>query len=215
MVRIGLIVPVYKNFQGFARLMQHVDVPVFPAVIPNWENNIGVAPAWNKGLQMCIDNSVDVAVIANDDAYPLPMTMTKLFNSLWHDGYDAVSSWQNGTPGLAPEMDHANLDFSFLAVKPVDFVHKFGWFDENFKPAYFEDNDMHRRLKLQGAKTAVRRDCVHMHDGSVTQFWDGSRVVSHEQFRQNELYYAKKWGGRPGSERYVRPFNRDVEVSNW
>jgi GT2 family glycosyltransferase len=101
-------------------------------------------------------------------------------------------------------------------VKPEEFIQKFGLFDEGFSPAYFEDNDMHYRIKISGGSAYARTDAGFYHHGSVTQNWGGQRVVSHEMFRSNQAYYEFKWGGRPGQEVYDRPWNNEkLKVSDW
>lgn len=73
-----------------------------------------------------------------------------------------------------------------------------GWFDENFYPIYFEDNDYRRRCHLAGVPllNLISRT---RHDNSATI---GSGYASHNAvtFPRNADYYAAKWGGPPGQE---------------
>jgi hypothetical protein len=39
---IALVVPVLKRFDLFTRLMASVDTEVYPVIVPNYEDNIGV-----------------------------------------------------------------------------------------------------------------------------------------------------------------------------
>lgn len=214
MVKIGLIVPVYKNFEGFTRLVRSVDEPVLPIVIPNWENNLGVSKGWNLGIEQAIEQRCDLALICNDDVILHEGTIAKLRSSVWNLGYDLVSA--HGNPDLDSNRHDQHPDFAAFMIKPEEFVAKFGRFDENFTPAYFEDNDMHYRIALAGGNAVNRVDAGMTHAGSVTQNWGGKQVVGHEKFRSNQAYYSLKWGGRPGSEIFNRPFGRaDVGVDFW
>lgn len=209
---ISVIVPVLKNFAGFAELMSSIDTEVYPIIIPNWNDNIGVSKGWNAGLKRSIEVGCDHAVILNDDVILYPGTINKIVSGTTkvdlmsatnlrddevHDGYDS------------------HPDFSCFAVSPAEFVERFGWFDENFSPAYFEDNDMARRMIVSGGVYARDLSAGMMHRGSVTQNMDGP-VVTSQMFERNREYYIRKWGGQPGEERFTSPFN-DVsrDIKDW
>lgn len=217
MVKIGLIVPVYKNFVGFTELMQSVDVPVLPIVIPNWQHNTGVSAGWNEGIRQAIEKRCDVAIIANDDIVLAPGTIHKLVTGVWHEGYDLVTPANTRDATLATEPAYAeSADFSCFMIEPESFLSKFGRFDENFFPAYFEDNDMAYRMRLSGGTYRCRVDAGMHHKGSVTQNWEGYQVVSGSMFECNRAYYVNKWGGVPGHEAYTNPYNDpNREISVW
>jgi glycosyltransferase involved in cell wall biosynthesis len=201
---IGLIVPVLNNFKGFAEMMHSVDVDIHPIIFDNWTDNHGVSIAWNAGLEKAIDLGLETVAFVNDDVVFPPGTLDKLIESsvdcdlvsgVNHD--DAESGlYYDGFP-----------DYSCFLVKPQEFVEKFGWFDENFSPAYFEDNDMHYRIKVAGGKSALRLDARFHHVGSVTQYAVAGGVVNSEMFEMNRTYYVQKWGGQPREERFLTPFN--------
>lgn len=214
---IGLVVPVLNNFTGFAELMNSVDVAVKPIILDNWNGNRGVAASWNEGIRRAWDQ--EVVIIVNDDVVFYPGTITKLVESLRE--YELVSAVSTDT-GQVGYLEDEKPDFACFAISPIYFTDTFGWFDENFKPGYFEDNDMHYRMQVKGACSALRLDGRVDHAGSMTQF-KGSRdfntndrVVSHEQFRANRNYYAAKWGGEPGNEKYTQPFNMSHRsIKDW
>jgi GT2 family glycosyltransferase len=189
--------------------MRSVDHPVKPIVIPNWENNIGVSAAWNKGLELSAEAGCDVAVISNDDVVLAPGTLFKLVAGVWNRGFDVATAINTRDFQLGTGTDWENPDFSCFALAPEDFLNDFGYFDTTFSPAYFEDNDMHWRIRMRGGHAVRLNDAGMYHVGSVTQFWDGGRVVSHESFRANEQYYIEKWGGKPGEEKWQTPFNME------
>lgn len=210
---VALIVPVLHNFVGFTKLMKSVDFPVTPIVIPNWENNIGVAAAWNKGLEQALGE--DAAIIVNDDVELHPGTIAKLVDAL--DEYDLISGVATPDPSRWAE-DYEFPDFACFAVKPTDFIEKFGTFDENFYPAYFEDNDMVRRIKVGGGRQGIHMSAGINHVGSATQNWGGSKVVSDQQFELNRDYFVMKWGGMPHEEKFDKPFDgymTDLTYKEW
>jgi GT2 family glycosyltransferase len=199
---IALIVPVLKNFAGFAELIHSVNREVLPIIIPNWGNNIGVSRGWNQGLYDAIDKEADYAVISNDDVVLRPGTVDKMVIGL--NDFDLVSAVNSDNESVYGYDEHP--DFSCFAVKPKEFIEKFGWFDENFSPAYFEDNDMARRMIVSGGTYRRDLNATMIHRGSVTQNMD-SPIVTSDMFEENRAYYIKKWGGQPGSELYSSPFN--------
>jgi GT2 family glycosyltransferase len=208
-MEIGLIVPVYKNFKGFTQLMHTVDVPIHPIVIPNWEENMGVSGGWNIGLAKAIDKGLEYAVVSNDDILLHPGTILKIIEGL--DDYEMVTPRnvrEDSRVFDEPEYEE-HPDYSCFAVRPKSFVDIHGWFDENFVPAYFEDNDMHYRGKLAGTEHMRRMDATMFHVGSVTQNYDGVPVVNHEMYQTNREYYRQKWGGWPGEETFTHPYNRE------
>lgn len=83
-----------------------------------------------------------------------------------------------------------------------------GLWDTNLFPAYFEDTDWRRRLHLAGgALPEIPIDAHHVRDGHG---YDLLRAVNPGRcvinFDKLKGYYASKWGGVPGEERYDRPF---------
>lgn len=212
MLSVGLVVPVLSNFTGFAQLMNSVDRPITPIVLDNWNGNRGVAASWNEGIRR--GANLDVLIICNDDVAFWPGTIDKLVEGLQDHELVSVVATDTGQTGY---LEDEKPDFCCFAIGPK-FTDTFGWFDENFKPAYFEDNDMYYRLKLAGAYTALRLDARVDHGGSVTQFSaknDEGRVVSHHQFRLNREYYTAKWGGVPGEEKHDTPFGRGGSIKEW
>lgn len=190
--------------------MASVDVPVVPIVIENYQENLGVSAGWNIGLNRAIELGVDKVVISNDDVVLGPSAIPLMLDGLYN--YDLVTA-HNTRDGMYPEgfrMSYVDgPDYSCFAVKPHQFVEKFGYFDENFTPAYFEDNDMAYRIELAGGVQKKSTLAKMHHKGSVTQNWGGVPYVNHEMFDANRDYYVQKWGGVPGQERFKKPFNNE------
>lgn len=99
-------------------------------------------------------------------------------------------------------------------------IENVGGFDESIYPAYFEDNDHHRRLRLLGElDTDISIPLIHgEHDhGSCTVKSDpvfASRCGA--CFGNNQSYYIRKWGGAPHQETFSTPFNNpELSCKGW
>jgi GT2 family glycosyltransferase len=104
----------------------------------------------------------------------------------------------------AAESEHPNFAAFMLGHACWESV---GPFDEGFFPAYFEDNDYHRRIQLAGLRAVVHPPAMFYHFGSQTQNESVARpVVTSEMFERNRDRYVRKWGGLPGAERLAAPF---------
>jgi GT2 family glycosyltransferase len=116
---------------------------------------------------------------------------------------------QNPVYGGGP--DFACFMISWEAWKCV------GRFDENFTPAYFEDNDYHRRINLAGMEGCSVNTAPYYHYGSQTQNAVATAPVVHpDAFVQNRIYYTIKWGGEPGMESFDTPFNDPTKTwADW
>lgn len=202
MMKIALIVPVLSNFEGFTKLMASVDMPVYPIIIDNYNDNMGVGPAWNAGLVHAAELQIDNAIVVNDDVVFEPGVMRKMCQNL--RDYDLVSP-QNVTGVCHPY----GLNFWCYAVHPAKFLNRFGTFDENFAPAYYEDDDMAYRMKLLGGKILTLPDKIyHAVRGSDT----GDTA---DLYEKNQRYYVEKWGGMPNEEVYTFPYNNRVNRASY
>ena len=82
-------------------------------------------------------------------------------------------------------------------------VDQVGWFDENFHPIYFEDNDYRRRCKLAGVPVKQLLSSTR-HDNSAT-IASGFARHNERTFPRNLDYYVAKWGGPPNHETVTAP----------
>lgn len=88
-----------------------------------------------------------------------------------------------------------------------------GEYDEEFWPAYFEDNDYHYRMKLAGLDCVIPVGAAVVHAGSATLHALPEihrRTIAHH-FELNKAYYVRKWGGLPSYECFSHAFdNRET-----
>lgn len=76
--------------------------------------------------------------------------------------------------------------FSCVITKK-EVLDKIGWFDENYTPAFFEDNDFKYRAIESGYDCFVINTACFFHFGSVTS------AKLNQKFEQNKDYYFKKY----------------------
>ena len=223
---VALIVPVLKRFDLFTELIHSVDYPIHPIIMDNWNDNRGVSSAWNNGMVIAKKNKFDYAIISNDDVVFRKDTIKKLHDSIAMNehvviGADQIEDRENN--GLINET-HSDVYFSPFACFAVNLnklILKCGYFDENFYPAYFEDNDMRRRIELAGLTIKINTDAKIFHHGSATQNPNKNNIIDNwavkpAKFEENRLYYVKKWGGMPGEEKFSTPFNDpNLTLKDW
>jgi GT2 family glycosyltransferase len=160
--------------------------------------NLGVAGSWNKLVRSSFPN-FEWALLLNDDialgAEQLPLIRRRLAIS--------ADKWFLTGPYF----------WSVFAIRRECFQ-KVGGFDEHFFPAYFEDNDFYRRVQLLDPGK---------YQGDVAEFEPKVKRNSetirrmpelNHRFEENRQYYVKKWGGQPGAEKFLVPFNASSNESS-
>ena len=168
-------------------------VPSFTHVWPGY--NMGVAASWNHIIKMrprapwwAIFN-FDLTM-AEGDCERLITTMDETGGLVLLAGMSAFG------------LDHAT-------------VRKAGWFDENFVPAYFEDDDYKHRCRLADI-TVTSLPWGAAHEISATM-----RASDHLQrqnfytFPLNRDYFRQKWGGSPYREVFTTPFDAGGSPRDW
>jgi len=159
--------------------------------------NVGVGPAWNMIARAAFHGRDDRLLLVGDDVRLATDAIEVLLRTHEQTGADMVY------PGHL-----AGNIFSCFMCTPMLFG-RVGYFDEDFAPAYFEDNDFHYRMRLCGVKDAAA-PCVVAHQGSATlaRFSAAQLEEHHRNFERLRQLYVRKWGGVPGSEAYITPYNK-------
>jgi len=198
----------------FFHALKHFDyVSVF-----TFEKNVGVAAAWNFGIKQAIEKfNSQYFLILNTDVLLHPDAIDVLVDGLRGLKLDLVSGTDvSGSVSFADDVLDLPLpglgenpetpEFSCFMLKKAT-IDKVGYFDEKFFPAYFEDNDYHYRMKLAGLKAVRHSRALYYHWGSRTiQDNDKIREQSNLGYMANQDYYIRKWGGKPGAEKFKIPF---------
>jgi hypothetical protein len=121
------------------------------------------------------------------------------------EGFLAYVQTLDGQWGLCETLYDVLCAFNMKAVREV------GYWDPMFFQ-YTADPDYYYRLKVAGYRTAQfpnGRDGRVEHRGSMTVRSDklfNHRVQFRERTKFDKAYYALKWGGLPGGERFQRAF---------
>lgn len=182
--------------------------------------NAGVSRSWNQGIVLAKNKyHSKTFFIPNNDVIIRRDTLPRMYDILGISDYLLVSALDVKSKcqtvhdfeffplPLLPLLKEAP-DFSCFMMN-VETIEKVGWFDEEFYPAYFEDNDYHRRINLAGYKAVTSNKIPYYHYGSMT-IKEGAEIkrLTNANYLHNKAYYKKKWGGDPGNEVFDTPFNK-------
>ena len=154
--------------------------------------NLGVAGAWNKIINGITDE--DCVVISNDDLEFEPDTLEKF--------YSATEEFVSCTCVSALNK------FSLFKITKAC-VDKAGKFDEEFFPAYFEDNSYQRSMILSNViEGTITSDVKHLGSQTIKSLNSIQLREHHANFEKNKAMYKAMWGGLVGEETYLTKFNR-------
>lgn len=157
-------------------------------IILNSKYNFGVSKSWNKLINNLHKLNYTHVLVVNDDIVfkKTLFQLNEYINLNPADFYIGTGTW-----------------CCFLI--PIKTYKNIGPFDEKFYPAYFEDMDYSYRIRLKNLT-------MHMSPFFNPEVYRNSQSIEKEpelnnRFLRNKRYYALKWGGLPGDERYKTPFN--------
>jgi hypothetical protein len=183
-----------------------------------------------------IDNSPGSGGIVKDDPSeikifrpPVPFTFAQSMNWMLHDARDrgkAFCVYMHSDSLVPPGACLALLDYGrqivasgrswgllwtfydIMAAYNPQMLDVIGEWDTNF-PDYFGDNDWTHRINL------ASYECINTgikvgHVGSQTINSDPLlKHITSIKFPLYRQYYEQKWGGIPGKETFVSPFDMD------
>ena len=187
-----------------------------------------VAKAWNIGIMRGIELGCDYILVINTDIIFKSNAIDRLVKFaesrvavMWTMAEYSDLALLEEAPEDENYSEHPH--FSCFMVKK-DFFDKVGRFDENFKPAYCEDGDMHARIALAGYKAYIYGGARFYHFGSRTIKSDTELWVKNQQtFPKNQQYFLEKWGHpivndveRMREVYWKHPYNeKDKPLSYW
>ena len=200
--------------------------------------NKSVAESWNYGINESKD--ADYIFIVNNDVLLHPRTIDNLILFIEKTDYAMVTA-RNLNDGqfiksflpkiIVPDFDPEDLkpitnwreegpDFSGFLIRP-SIVDKIGYFDENFWPAYFEDNDMATRIHKAGLHAKRVSTAPYYHYGSTTVNNNPAikKLIQNGTFEKCKKYFIEKWGNMPSEVLdelgYDYPFNDSSKPLWW
>lgn len=171
-------------------------------IVDNTQHNRGVAASWNLGRERVLVEGLDWLIVCSAAVrFGTPMGSDLLAELEQHSGARVVE----GAWGLGWHL----ICFSRRVLEEV------GSFDENFWPAYFEDNDWSWRFHLVYATQPPYWEKVTV-DAWVRSFAHAERFAGVRAYAPGLLdYYRAKWSGVPGQERFAHPFNDSSKSLAW
>ena len=154
------------------------------------QENLGVAKSWNMLMDYSEKIGATHVLMLNDDIY-LGKTETELYMLIKNDiDADFINSFHNWCS----------------YILRVDIWKKAGKFDEEFFPAYFEDNSFDYKMTLVGAKkswTSFLDPIVYRNSMTIAK-----DPTLNQKFMQNKQMYLNMWGGLPSEEKYKTKFGK-------
>ena len=161
--------------------------------------NLGVAGSWNLIMQVTPD--APWWCIVNFDIVFAPGDLERLAQHM-----ESTDRSQGIVAALGT--------FSAFGVSR-ETINRAGWFDENFHPAYFEDNDFQYRCDLSGVRSSnLPAGLTHKISSTIANHTN-YRDENYRTFPHNSDYYIRKWGGSPQHEKFTTPFDLGGDIRDW
>tara|TARA_R110002126_G_scaffold124676_1_gene266811 strand:+ start:352 stop:1230 length:879 start_codon:yes stop_codon:yes gene_type:complete len=161
-------------------------------------HNAGVGVGWNMLIKKALEWGATKILICNNDISFGKFTLDGLC-----EAYDKLRKGDEGTvmvtasnktkipsqlDSYAQEWDYVpHPDFSCFMITP-ETIDRIGMFSEEYKPAYFEDNDAHHRILLSGYKAWSTSWAPYSHIASRTRAAH-PHIVPHALFRANRQQF--------------------------
>lgn len=231
-MRVGYVVTAWSSVR-LVETVHSIPKGARLLVVDNSQHGWSLSRGWNYGIdRLLYREDYDAVVVMNDDVVLRPDSGENLSRALlegWNrtiNGPDPLlvtCRHANHGDMYTDEVNHVLLndakpqwqpgpDFSCFCVdrRLFEIV---GKFDENFVPAYHEDNDMHRRIQLAGYEGYAVTPYWHYRSGTIRGDGERRAVLDGGGFAASRSYYCRKWGvlddGRNpiGRETYTAPFN--------
>ena len=214
-------------------------------IYPQLQNRhqVPLAKAWNNGIREAIADGCEYIIVSNDDVLFAPFTideMVKQTRSVLTD-YEKDKIRSDNSEVIKEPVLFAPLDvsetfddpleiiwskkstefkfqekelFSCVMITPAT-IEKVGWFDENFDPAWHEDNDYHLRICYLGYDV-VKFQIPYIHRGSTSTKKQTRPLNS----MKGQEYYVRKWGSynrnAEEGELFKTPYNdTNLTCKDW
>ena len=225
-----LAIPILNRGDLLLRCIHSIDYPVEKLIIVNNGNDLSVNAAIE---QIESEGEFDFRIFTPMCNLGVGASWNWIMRNNPAEYWLMVGNDIQFTPGDLAKIDKfvcahpefvlcpANWGHSLFAIRP-SCVDQAGYFDENFYPAYSEDQDQMYRIKLAGAKW---QDCPDIHSlHGEPPLWGSSTVWSDPVLNKkcgvtqqnNHEYFKRKWGGAPGEETFTHPYdNPELGLKDW
>ena len=152
--------------------------------------NLGVAKSWNIIMDYADKLDATHVLMLNDDIY------------LGKTEHEIKMLIQNNE-----DVDFINSFYNWCSyILKVEAWKIAGKFDEDFFPAYFEDNSFDYKMTLSGRKktwTSFLDPLVYRNSMTIAK-----DPTLNNRFEHNRQLYIRMWGGIPTEEKYITKFNQ-------
>ena len=192
----------------------------------------GLAGCWNLGLNRARADGCDLFLVINNDIVLAKNTIDNLVKRF--EESDIIMATGVNDQTITPE-EMINLEKEYIENETInshpDFscfminkacLDKVGFFDENFRVAYFEDNSYHADIALAGLgeKAISIVSATYYHIGSQTSKNNPHLAsIIEKAFNHNKKYFINKYGCEPKgdienmiSSYYKHPFNDERDT---
>jgi hypothetical protein len=181
-----------------------------------------VAGAWNRGIEIAIDAGIGQFHISAVDVRLHADATEKLLRFGERHPETDIWSSTNQSDMLGSCVESVEMcDFSSFMLRKRT-IDRHGWFDREYKPAYFEDNDYVTRVVLGGSIPRKLTSARHMHLGSATIKTDGeaAQEVGALFGANRQRFYAKwkeltDWYDQIPARCFSSPFNSGKPPCWW
>jgi GT2 family glycosyltransferase len=157
---------------------QQINLTASNQKVMTMPQNIGVSGSWNLLCKTLFAKGYTHVALLNDDI-------------IWRKNADEID---------------IGLGTWCLFIIPLTTWEKVGKFDEQFFPAYFEDNDYCYRMRMDGLK----RDMTPFFNPDL--YRNSQTIVKdpslNNNFERNRQLFIEKWGGSPSNEQYKTAYNK-------
>lgn len=222
--KIFIGIPILNRLDLLAKCIDCLDVPAEVVVVNNnsvdasfkeelitlatskgfevlhQERNLGVARSWNLIARIGFNRRYEWVFVGSNDCFLHPGSLRA---AIEFPKDEDVAIWH---------LHSANF---FLVNRQT--IERIGWFDENFYPAYKEDQDYAYRCQLAGYRRVDVAGAGAEHVGSATIRSNPDYAERNEctHFNWNYNHYVMKWGGNAGAERFKRPYDQADKDHRW
>jgi hypothetical protein len=241
MAKVGLVVAVLNAFEEFTELVASAktyknELRIYPQL--QNRHQVPLSKAWNNGVREAIADGCEYIIVSNDDVLFAPFTIDEMIKQTSSALANYKLDGSAKEPVLFAPLDVAETFddpleiiwskkstefkfreqelFSCFMITPR-YVELVGTFDENFDPAWFEDNDAERRRCLLGYDM-LKFQVPYIHRGSLSTK-KLTRVLNSNISQQ---YYTRKWGScnrsleLDGEQFKDHPYNdSNLTPKNW
>jgi GT2 family glycosyltransferase len=210
--RAKIGIPILNRGDLLARLIATVDIPADVLIIAN-----RIGPIDSSVARILDDlvrrppSHISISVESPDGNLGVAGSWNRIIDYFDGDCFISNSdiSFSTGALALALRRVHEQkeivLQHLFAAAcfyAAANFTQQLGWFDENFYPAYHEDQEMAIRSSVlnvrRGIVTGLEKGAV-LHQGSQTlrSAETGQRQYVSASNRLHQKYLLEKWGSVP------------------